>query len=88
MTLIPSHVSHDAYRHKFNDEGHIFDKDLFYENHLGMNTAQLHSPMFGWLCHEHDLTQVRHRPLLPSHLSYYGKGPVDNKIYLISVVGK
>ena len=81
-------MSHDAYQHKFNHEGHLFDNDLFYENHLNMATVQLYSPLIGWLCDGSDLKQVRHRPLLPSTLSYYGKGPVKNTIFLISVVGK
>ena len=88
MTLVAAHVSHDAYSHKFNDEGHLFDADLFYENELGMATAQLHSPIMGWLCVAFDLTQVRHRPLLPDKVAYYGRKPVNNTIYLISIVGK
>ena len=88
MTLIAAHMSHDAFQHKFNEEGHIFDIDLFYENDLGMATVQLHSPIMGWLCWDKDLKQVRHRPLLPNTISYYGKKPVKNTIYLISVVGK
>ena len=79
--LVAAHISHDAYGHKFNEEGHVFDEDLFYD----MKQA-LYSPVTGWLQHDAFLKLVKHRPLLPGNVAYYGLAPFKEKIYLISLV--
>ena len=83
LELVAAHISHDAYGHKFNSEGHVYDVDLFYDM-----KQPLYSPLVGWSQHEMDLKQIKHRPLLPGKLEYYGLKPFSGKIFLISLVGK
>ena len=84
-TLVAPHLCSERDADKFNDEGFLCGDELLHDGQY-----YLYSSFLGFSSSAVGLKE-NHRHYgrnLPEKLAFYGAGPYQDKIYLISLLGK
>ena len=84
-TVVSPAESNRDHASKMSNHGEQCDDSLFLDGKY-----KFFSPYMGIISHASDLRRLfgRKGSFLPNLISWYGEGPEDDKIYLISFAGK